>query len=226
MPTKSKFDYDNPDFYDAIHALASIGCTDAEIASGISELSGTERRNYPGDIWPDLPQLNPTTFGRMKNGKYSKWTDEENKSRSERICRVLARARVKINIIIREVLIKLALGECTSNVRRYRQIFGLCECKGNDASCTKCSGTGRFAITPKQLLMEEEHGYPPSIQAIEMWLRHHDPEWRRIDLKRHEENICEDMQVTGIDIQVTYISKKDIESNNEKESTVRGSPES
>lgn len=226
MPKIPHFDYDSPDFYDAIRVLASIGCTDTEIASGISELSGTKRSDYPGDIWPDFPVLTPETFSRMKNGKYKRWTAEQNAERSQRIDQVLARARYKINIIVRETLIQLALGKCTSSVRLYRQIFGLCECKGNDASCTKCSGTGRFAITPKQLLMEEEHGYPPSIQAIEMWLRHHDPEWRRIDLKRHEENICEDMQVTGIDIQVTYISKKDIESNNEKESTVRGSPES
>ena len=40
MATKPKFDYDSPDFYDAIRELASRGCTDSEIANGMEMLSG------------------------------------------------------------------------------------------------------------------------------------------------------------------------------------------
>ena len=80
MSFKPKFDYDRQDFYDAVGELASRGYTDAEIAYGLEDLSGEQRSSYPGDVWPDFPLLTPTTFGRMKNGKYDKWTEEERKS--------------------------------------------------------------------------------------------------------------------------------------------------
>ena len=81
MATKQKFDYDSPDFYDAIRELAERGCTDTEIANSMSMLSGMQRSICPDDVWPDFPKLSPKTFFRMKNGNYSKWTEEQNAER-------------------------------------------------------------------------------------------------------------------------------------------------
>lgn len=215
MPFTAKFDYDNQDFYDAIQELASRGYTDAEIAYGLEDLAGTPRSPYPNDIWPDLPQLNPITFGKMKNGKYAGWTDEENKSRSEHICRVLARARNQINIAVRNSYLQLALGRATtstsSTVKRY--VRERCQCKGKDKSCPICGGTGWHAITEKEVIMETETEtrHAPAPQMAGQWLHHHDPEWRHRNMMRHEENAGKDNEVTGIDIQVVYNDKKDLE---------------
>ena len=211
MVTKPKFDYDSPDFYDAIRELASRGCTDSEIANGMEMLSGEARSSYPNDVWPDFPKLSPETFSRMKNGKYKKWSDEQNAVRSERIGQVLARARDKINIAIRGTLIEMALGKIKTTSVTYHRIRKKCECKGKDKACPQCGGTGWYDLSDRQLVEEREQTVTPSLQLLTTWLHHHDTEWRRIDLMKHTENNEDDLQITGIDINVVYSSKKDLE---------------
>ena len=67
-----KHNYDSPDFYKRIEALAMNGYTDSEIANELN--------------------LSDDVFGSMKNGNYQCWNDEENKRRGDEIGRVLARA--------------------------------------------------------------------------------------------------------------------------------------
>jgi hypothetical protein len=208
---KPKFDYDDQDFYDALRELASRGYTDAEIAYGLEDLAGQQRSSLPGDVWPDLPRLTPTTFGRMKNGKYSGWTDEENKSRSEKICRVLARERDKINVAVRGQFLQMALGKAMTKSKVYRYVRKKCECAGKDKGCPSCHGTGWYPDTERQLIMEHEQTCAPAPQMLATWLHHHDSEWRHRDMMRHEENAGKDNEVTGIDIQVVYNDKKDLE---------------
>lgn len=208
---KAKFDYDGNDFYDAIQELASQGCTDSEIANGLESLSGKQRSSYEGDVWPDLPSLDPTTFGRMKNGNYAGWNEEQNKTRSVRICRVLARARDRINIAVRGQFLQLALGKAKSTSKVIRYARKRCECKGKDLECEKCGGTGWYSLTDLQVVQEYEQTCAPAPQMVASWLHHHDPEWRHRDLMRHEENAGKDNEVTGIDIQVVYNSKEDLD---------------
>ena len=222
MSFKPKYDYDSQDFYDAVGELASRGYTDAEIAYGLEDLSGEQRSSYPGDVWPDFPLLTPTTFGRMKNGKYDKWTEEENKTRSERLGRVLARARDKINVAVRGQFLQLALGQATSSSKVTRYARVRCSCKGKDEHCEKCGGTGWYANMDKQIVMESEQRCAPAPQMVASWLHHHDPEWRHRDLMRHEENAGKDNDVTGIDIQVVYNSKSDLDLQEKRQSEEKG----
>ena len=188
-----KFNYDNPDFYDAIYTLASRGCTDAEIARGLEDLAGTPRSSYPDDIWPNLPKLDPDTFGRMKSGKYKPWQDDRTaEERSIRINRVLARARDKITMALRGKTIQLAMGQVKTKVVVSHQIRKKCECNGKKEDC-------------------QEQTCAPSTQMLALLLHHYDPEWRRVELMRKDENPERDTQVTGIDIQVVFNDKKDLE---------------
>ena len=211
MATKQKFDYDSPDFYDAIRELAERGCTDTEIANSMSMLSGMQRSICPDDVWPDFPKLSPKTFFRMKNGNYSKWTEEQNAERSKRIGHVLTRARDKINIAIRGTLLEMALGKIKTTSVTYHRIRKKCECKGKDKACPQCGGTGWYDLSDRQLVEEREQTVTPSLQLLTTWLHHHDPEWRRIDLMNHTENNEDDLHITGIDINVVYSCKKDLE---------------
>jgi len=74
----------------------SAGLTDAKIADALADKFGNS--------------LSPERFNCMKNGMYDKWTAEENKRRSERLGKVLARGRRKITSIVRGAYLKAALG--------------------------------------------------------------------------------------------------------------------
>lgn len=207
-----KFNYDNPDFYDAIYTLASRGCTDAEIARGLEDLAGTPRSSYPDDIWPNLPKLDPDTFGRMKSGKYKPWQDDGTaEERSVRINRVLARARDKILMALRGKTIQLAMGQVKTKVVVSHQIRKKCECNGKKEDCQICGGSGWYFCNDKQIVEEREQTCAPSTQMLALLLHHYDPEWRRVELMRKDENPERDTQVTGIDIQVVFNDKKDLE---------------
>jgi len=214
---KPKFNYDSPDFYDAIDRLASAGYTDSEIACGLDELSGKRRSSYPNDLWPDFPAITPETFSRMKNGNYKGWTDEQNKERSVRICQVLARARDKITTAIRGKVLQTAMGQVKTKVTVFHQIRKRCECNGDEKECQKCGGTGWYFLTDKQIVEEREQTCAPSAQMLALLLHHYDPEWRRVELMRKDENPERDTQITGIDVQVVFNDKKDLELQEKKD---------
>lgn len=163
---KPKFNYDSDAFYEEIFALAFNGLNDSEIAYGLSEKFGQS--------------LTPSVFSKMKNGKYEGWNKKQNKERSERISQVLARARQKINSIVRGAFLKSALGgkKIKNVTRMYAQVK--CACGGKDMDCEACFGTGKVISKEKAVISEDEIELAPNHQALATWLYHHDEEWRRI----------------------------------------------
>lgn len=156
MARPRKFDYDSDDFYDEILALAMQGMTDAEIADALQDKFDKS--------------LNPDTFGMMKNGTYDKWTEEENKRRSARLVRVLARGRRKIVSIVRGAYLKAALGgkkiKSKSVVRRKLMV------------------DGQYTDDEVIQTTESEQEMPYNVQALSTFLYHHDPEWRKVERKQ------------------------------------------
>lgn len=173
-----KYDYDGDNFYYAIEALATRGYYDKEIA--------------------DEMHLEPDVFSTMKVGRYRGWTKEENERRSKRIRETLDRARRKTNSLIRSTYLKMALGakKIVNVVRRY--VEDRCECGGRDPQCPYCGGTGKV-VTEKAIVQETEAEMPPNMQALAMWLHHHDPEWVKGEAGATESINIEETH-TGIDI--------------------------
>lgn len=165
MPRRPKFDYDSDDFYDEILALSMQGFCDAEIADALEDKFGES--------------LSPDVFGSMKNGNYANWTEEENERRSQRLNRVLARGRRKINAIVRGRYLKAALGGIKTKSRQTVSRHMIIDGKVTDDETIQTS--------------EGEVELPPNIQALATWLYHHDPEWRRVqkglDEETSEENV-------------------------------------
>lgn len=155
------FDYDSDEFYDEIFALAYNGMTDAEIADGLQDKFGHS--------------LSTTAFGLMKSGKYQHWTPEENERRSARLVGVLERARRKNIAIVRGRYLKAALGgikvKSVTTVSRRLKIDGVLTDNEDIQTTTTESET------------------PPNIQALAVWLHHHDKDWRK-----HEGEVVEDYQ--------------------------------
>lgn len=167
MARPEKFDYDSDDFYDEILALSMQGLTDAEIADALETKFGTS--------------LSPEAFCSMKNGTYKRWTKKENKTRSERLVKVLARGRRKINSIVRGTFLKAALGG--------RKI------KNKSTVKRKLRTPDGYTTDDEEIQSTEtENEMPPNIQALATWLYHHDAEWRKIQRKEDEE---EDMENAG-----------------------------
>lgn len=150
---KPKFDYDSDEFYEEIFALSLQGLNDAEIADGLYDKFGE--------------RLDPDTFSAMKGGRYPLWSPEENKARGERINRVLAHGRRKINAIVRGAYLKAALGgkKTKNKSTTFRHEYD-----------DKGEPVGKYPI--QEVISEIE--MPPNIQALSTWMYHHDPDWRRI----------------------------------------------
>lgn len=148
MAPPRKHDYDSEEFYQDIFGFAMQGFNDAEIA--------------------DALDLDPDTFNMMKGKRYDKWSPEENSRRSERIVRVLARGRRKVNAIVRGRYLKVALGGIkTKNVSTVkRPLYD--------------RDTGKKIEDQVVQISESEFESPPNIQALSTWLYHHDPEWRKV----------------------------------------------
>lgn len=159
MGRPRKFDYDSDDFYDEILALAMQGLTDAEIADSLEDKFGES--------------LDEDTFGCMKNGNYIGWSDEENKRRSERLLRVLARGRRKITSIVRGAYLKAALGG--------KKI------KSKTTVTRKLKMDGVYTDDEEIQTSETEQELPYNIQALSTWLYHHDKEWRKIERKQDDD---------------------------------------
>lgn len=149
---KRKFDYDGDEFYEEIFALAMAGASDADIAESLAERFGTG--------------LSPDVFGAMKNGYYHGWNKSQNEKYGGRICRVLMRARTKINLAVRSKYLKMALGGLkTKNVTTERR---------------KLKINGVVTEDEEIRTTETEFELAPNMQALATWLYHHDPEWRKL----------------------------------------------
>ena len=100
---------------------------------------------------------------------------------------MLARARMKVNSIVRGAYLKGALGgkKIKSTTKRYVQ--DRCMCEGKDKECAQCGGTGWVQLTDKAISQETEAELPPNMQALSTWLYHHDEDWRKIERKQDED---------------------------------------
>lgn len=186
---KPKFDYEDPKFYETIENLAKKGMTNEGIAWALEEEFGK--------------QLNPITFSIFKNEK------DENGEPTERniqINKSLARGRHKINLLVRDVYLKTALGgkKTKDIVRVWAE--KKCECRGLDMECEFCGGTGRIVSEKKSTIQEIEKELPPNIQALSTWLYNTDEEWReavnegkKLDLTTNGKDINTAIQVEVID---------------------------
>ena len=190
---KPRIDYDDDEFYEIIWTLAYQGMTDAEIADGLLD---SDLHVY----------LSPNTFHLMKQGKYTGWTDEENEYRSQRICRVLERARRKINAAVRNKYLKMALGlhktKNVTTVARRMRINGVLTDDEDIQTSTS------------------EIEYAPSLQAMSVWLHHHDPEWRKREGVVQEDNEEETTEAEeGIDISKWIDQETKVKQRNEADNT-------
>lgn len=154
-----KFDYDSDEFVQEIFALAFNGLSNDEIADGLENRFGFG--------------LAPSTFKKMLNGRYENWSKEENERRSTRYKSYLERARRKTNSLVRGRFLKMALGgiktKHVSTVKRRLRIDG--ELTDNEEIQTTT----------------QEIESAPSLQALSVWLYHFDPEWRKRQQGKHDE---------------------------------------
>lgn len=86
------------------------------------------------------------------------------------ISNVLARGRAQINAAVRAKFLAMALGGIKTKstvVRKLRDI------EGN--------------LTGEEELQVSESELAPSLQAMSVWLYHHDEEWRKVERKQDED---------------------------------------
>ena len=117
--------------------------------------------------------LSPEVFYCMKNGNYEAWSDDENKRRSARLSKVLARGRRKINSIVRGAYLKAALGG--------KKI------KNKTVTTRKLKIDGVYTEDEEIQTTEGETELPPNMQALSTWLYHHDEEWRKVEKKQEDD---------------------------------------
>ena len=180
---KPKYDYTSQEFLDQIAAYAKNGFTDGEIAATMG--------------------LAYQTFSEKKN-------------EIAEIASTLAGARAQVNAMVRKSMLTLATG--TRIVRTFEYVREKCSrCMGHGKitdeltgkrveDCPYCGGTGWIRTTERQCVREQE--LPPSLNAINLWLTAHDEEWKK-SLKGNDPTDLN--KVEGIDIEVTYNKKEDLD---------------
>lgn len=188
MAPPKKHDYDAEEFYQDIFGFAMQGFNDAEIA--------------------DALDLDPETFTCMKNGNYIGWNEEDNKRRGDRILKVLARGRRKVNAIVRGRYLKAAIGGIkTKNVSTVkRPVYD--------------PATGLKIEDQVVQINEAEFESPPNVQALATWLYHHDPDWRRVQrgLDTEASDVPENVE-HGIDIDAWIRKETEAKAEEEGDST-------
>ena len=112
--------------------------------------------------------LNPTYFYEMK-AKYSEITD------------VLARGRATITAAVRAKFLAMALGGIKTKSTIVRKL------KDQDGN-----------LTGEEELQVSESELAPNLQAMSVWLYHHDEEWRMVERRQDEETDLR--RENGIDI--------------------------
>lgn len=125
-------------------------------------------------------------------------TFSEKKSEHSEISDVLARGRATINAAVRAKYLAMALGGLKTKTTVIRKIR---DEAGN--------------ITGEEELQISEIELAPSLQAMSMWLYHHDPEWRKVERKQDTDasDIPQDVN-KGVDIDA-WISKE-VEENDKE----------
>lgn len=112
--------------------------------------------------------LNPTYFS-------------EKKSQHPEISEVLARGRATINATVRAKFLAMALGGIKTKSTVVRKLR---DSEGN--------------LTGENELQVSESELAPNLQAMSVWLYHHDEDWRKIERKQDEDSTL--YSENGIDI--------------------------
>lgn len=100
-----KFDYDNPEFYQVVQELASMGYSDSSIAYELQKKYGES--------------LTPETFSRFKNEKKK---NGEPTDRSKQLCQALAHGRSTLMQMARSTYFQMALGQRTVKTTTKQRI--------------------------------------------------------------------------------------------------------
>ncbi|MCC8037280.1 MAG: hypothetical protein LIP02_03970 [Bacteroidales bacterium] len=178
-----KHDYDSDEFYALMQRAASVCAYDKDVAL--------------------ILDIDVETFTSMKNGNYIGWTDKQNERRSKKILKVLARARSQANMKAWDCVMKLGFGATKSRSRSIRGAGLRCHCKGKNKDCPDCRGTGWMMADNEDagvIVQETETETPPSLQALSLWLHHHDPNYRVISRGGEVADEDVDYSSDGLDI--------------------------
>ena len=105
----------------------------------------------------------------------------EKKSQYRELSEVLARGRATITAAVRAKFLAMALGGIKTKSTVVRKL------KDQDGN-----------LTGEEELQVSESELAPNLQAMSVWLYHHDEEWRKIERRQDEENDLH--RENGIDI--------------------------
>lgn len=106
------------------------------------------------------------------------------KGRFSEISVVLSRGRAQINAAVRAKFLAMALGGIKTKSTVVRKLR---DSEGN--------------LTGEDELQVSESELAPNLQAMSVWLYHHDEEWRKVERKQDEDaDIPKDIQ-RGVDIE-------------------------
>lgn len=105
----------------------------------------------------------------------------EKKSQYRELSEVLARGRATITAAVRAKFLAMALGGIKTKSTVVRKL------KDQDGN-----------LTGEEELQVSESELAPNLQAMSVWLYHHDEEWRKIECRQDEENDLH--RENGIDI--------------------------
>lgn len=105
----------------------------------------------------------------------------EKKNEHSELCEVLARGRATITAAVRAKFLAVALGGIKTKSTVVRKL------KDQDGN-----------LTGEEELQVSESELAPNLQAMSVWLYHHDEEWRKIERRQDEETDLH--RENGIDI--------------------------
>lgn len=94
----------------------------------------------------------------------------ERKTKHKELSEALARGRATINATVRAKFLAMALGGIKTKSTVVRKIRDI---EGN--------------LTGEEELQVSESELAPSLQAMSVWLYHHDEEWRKVERKQDED---------------------------------------
>lgn len=103
------------------------------------------------------------------------------KSKYPQLSQVLARARCAVNSLVRAKFLAMALGGIKTKSTVVRKLK---DQEGN--------------LTGEEELQVSESELAPNLQAMSVWLYHHDEEWRKVERRQDDDNSLE--RENGIDI--------------------------
>ena len=105
----------------------------------------------------------------------------EKKNEHSELCEVLARGRATITAAVRAKFLAMALGGIKTKSTVVRKL------KDQDGN-----------LTGEEELQVSESELAPNLQAMSVWLYHHDEEWRKVERRQDEETDLR--RENGIDI--------------------------